>query len=188
MQDKLKLRLKTLEQGLKQTANNNVNPKVLNGFSKQPEKANHLFGILSSNSVTKKRSASQPRPSMINRTSDQESSADNSGEPNQQQNNNDQKKRHHGLWYSRNRIHDDDNGEKENAGMKENSDKLTDSGNFNNKSRDYEITKNDEDMVSGFLYDRLQKEVINMRKCFDTKENALNAKDEEIKVKYLSNQ
>nr|GMD47479.1 microtubule-associated protein 70-5-like [Ipomoea batatas] len=181
LKDKLKLRLKTLEQGLKQTANNNVNPKVLNGFSK-PEKANHLFGILSSNSVTKKRSASQPRPSMINRTSDQESSADNSGEPNQQQNNNDQKKRHHGLWYSRNRIHDDDNGEKENAGMKENSDKLTDSGNFNNKSRDYEITKNDEDMVSGFLYDRLQKEVINMRKCFDTKENALNAKDEEIKM------
>nr|GMD45645.1 microtubule-associated protein 70-5-like [Ipomoea batatas] len=119
---------------------------------------------------------------MINRTSDQESSADNSGEPNQQQNNNDQKKRHHGLWYSRNRIHDDDNGEKENAGMKENSDKLTDSGNFNNKSRDYEITKNDEDMVSGFLYDRLQKEVINMKKCFDLKDNALNAKDEEIKM------
>nr|GMD47232.1 microtubule-associated protein 70-5-like [Ipomoea batatas] len=157
LKDKLKLRLKTLEQGLKQTANNNVNPKVLNGFSKQPEKANHLFGILSSNAVTKKR------------PSDQESSADNSGEPKQhQQNNNDQKKRHHGLWYSRNRIHDDDNGEN--------------SGNFNNKSRDYEITKNDEDMVSGFLYDRLQKEVINMRKCFDTKENALNAKDEEIKM------
>lgn len=180
MQDKLKLRLKTLEEGLKQTASNNVNPKVLNGFSK-PEKANHFFGILSSNAVTKKRSTSQPRPSMINRSSEQES-AENSGEPKQ---NNDQKKRH-GLWYSRNKI--DDNGEKENAGMKENSDKLncpeiTDSGNFNTKSRDYELTIND-DMVSGFLYDRLQKEVINMRKCFDMKESALSAKDEEIKVKY----
>ncbi|XP_019183927.1 PREDICTED: microtubule-associated protein 70-5 [Ipomoea nil] len=157
LKDKLKLRLKTLEQGLKQTGNNNVNPKVLSGFSK-PEKANHLFGILSS----KKRSASQPRASMVNTTSEQESSSENSGEYN------DQKKRHHGLWYSRNKI-----DEKENAGMKENSDKLTDSGNF---------SKNDEDMVSGFLYDRLQKEVINMRKCFDMKENDLNTKDEEIKM------
>ncbi|KAJ0080782.1 hypothetical protein Patl1_09663 [Pistacia atlantica] len=39
-----------------------------------------------------------------------------------------------------------------------------------------------EDMVSGFLYDRLQKEVINLRKFCEAKESSLNAKDEEIKM------
>ncbi|KAK9267751.1 hypothetical protein L1049_010185 [Liquidambar formosana] len=39
-----------------------------------------------------------------------------------------------------------------------------------------------EDMVSGFLYDRLQREVINLRKSCEVKESSLNAKDEEINV------
>lgn len=37
-------------------------------------------------------------------------------------------------------------------------------------------------MVSGFLYDRLQKEVINLRKFCEAKDSSLNAKDEEIKM------
>ncbi|OMO76971.1 Myosin II heavy chain-like protein [Corchorus capsularis] len=41
---------------------------------------------------------------------------------------------------------------------------------------------NAEDMVSGFLYDRLQKEVINLRKCCEAKDSSLNAKNEEIKI------
>lgn len=41
-----------------------------------------------------------------------------------------------------------------------------------------------DDIVSGFLYDKLQKEVICLRKFCETKESALNTKDEEIKVKY----
>lgn len=39
-----------------------------------------------------------------------------------------------------------------------------------------------EDMVSGFLYDRLQKEVLNLRGSQKDKESLLSAKDDEIKV------
>ncbi|KAG1341922.1 Microtubule-associated protein 70-2 [Cocos nucifera] len=39
-----------------------------------------------------------------------------------------------------------------------------------------------EDMVSGFLYDRLQKEVINLRKSHEEKDKLLSAKDDEIKL------
>ncbi|GFY91639.1 microtubule-associated proteins 70-5 [Actinidia rufa] len=43
---------------------------------------------------------------------------------------------------------------------------------------------NSDDTVSGFLYDRLQKEVIAMRRFCEVKDSTLTAKDEEIKVKY----
>ncbi|RVW80381.1 Microtubule-associated protein 70-5 [Vitis vinifera] len=39
-----------------------------------------------------------------------------------------------------------------------------------------------EDMVSAFLYDRLQREVINLRKSCEVKNNTLTAKDDEIKM------
>ncbi|KAJ6756786.1 MYOSIN II HEAVY CHAIN FAMILY PROTEIN [Salix purpurea] len=39
-----------------------------------------------------------------------------------------------------------------------------------------------EDVVSGFLYDRLQKAVINLQKSCETKESSLNAKDQEIQM------
>lgn len=39
-----------------------------------------------------------------------------------------------------------------------------------------------DDLVSGFLYDRLQREVIKLRKSCETKDSSLQAKDEEIKV------
>ncbi|CAI9769676.1 unnamed protein product [Fraxinus pennsylvanica] len=38
------------------------------------------------------------------------------------------------------------------------------------------------DVVSRFFYDKLQKEVINLRKYCEFKECSLNAKDEEIKM------
>ncbi|XP_071725140.1 microtubule-associated protein 70-5-like [Rutidosis leptorrhynchoides] len=40
----------------------------------------------------------------------------------------------------------------------------------------------EEDIVSGFLYDRLQKEVISLRKLCQVKDGILNCKDEEIMV------
>jgi len=39
-----------------------------------------------------------------------------------------------------------------------------------------------DDVVSGFLYDKLQREVINLRMSCETKDSSLQSKDEEIKV------
>ena len=44
-----------------------------------------------------------------------------------------------------------------------------------------------EDVVSGFLYDQLQKEVINLRKRCQAKDDVLNAKEEENKVIFFQN-
>ncbi|KAK6124535.1 hypothetical protein DH2020_041720 [Rehmannia glutinosa] len=67
-----------------------------------------------------------------------------------------------------------------------NSDEVREMGNIkgsNKEMKGFEMADIDcEDMVSGFLYDRLQKEVINLRKSCDMKESTLNSKDEEIKV------
>jgi len=52
-----------------------------------------------------------------------------------------------------------------------------------NKTNGCSQSVND-DIVSGFLYDKLQKEVICLRKFCETKESVLSTKDEEIKVKY----
>ena len=41
------------------------------------------------------------------------------------------------------------------------------------------------DSVSSFLYDRLQKEVINLRKSLEQKDGLLKAKDDETKVRIL---
>ncbi|KAL0398892.1 UNVERIFIED_CONTAM: Microtubule-associated protein 70-5 [Sesamum radiatum] len=64
-QEKLKLRLKTLEEGLKHVNSLSINT---NGSPKN-EKSNNFFGILSTNTRMKKRSTSQPRPSTITRSS-----------------------------------------------------------------------------------------------------------------------
>ncbi|PHT29857.1 Oligopeptide transporter 3 [Capsicum baccatum] len=56
-ENRLKLRLKTLEEGLTQATSDTVIP---NG-SPKPQKTNHLFSIFSSNAGLKKRSTSQPR-------------------------------------------------------------------------------------------------------------------------------
>lgn len=90
-----------------------------------------------------------------------------------------------GLWASRNKIADI--AEKENTDMKtntNNSDTIV-SGELKSKAGDKEAATNSdgEDTVSGFLYDRLQKEVISLRKFCEAKENDLSAKDQEIKVK-----
>ncbi|KAL8228222.1 hypothetical protein R6Q57_015806 [Mikania cordata] len=172
LKEKVKLRLKTLEDGLKQSACGS--PRL--------EKSTNLFGILSSNGG-RKRSTSQPRGSSI-------SSRKPDVESDRKQINGDNKKYDcggnlvkKGLWASRSKVVD--RGEKENNEMiVENTSGLK----FDKfKDEDRIITKSitdddDDDVVSGFLYDKLQKEVISLRKFCEMKDSSLNAKDEENKV------
>nr|XP_016511567.1 PREDICTED: microtubule-associated protein 70-5-like [Nicotiana tabacum] len=193
IKDKLKLRLKTLEEGLKPTAS------VIPNGSPKTRKTDHLFSILSSNAGLKKRSTSQPRASTINKTSEQQSlekrkyyASTETRKFNKEASGDSFLKK--SLWTSRNKVVD--SAEKENAELKENfnghiySKEMTETQKIKNRAgEEIENNKNtgssesnDNDMVSGFLYDRLQKEVLCLRKFCETKESALNAKDEEIKI------
>ncbi|KAG6418962.1 hypothetical protein SASPL_121169 [Salvia splendens] len=64
LKDKLKLRLKTIEEGLKNASSFSINT---NGSHKDAKSSN-FFGILSSNNRAKKRSMSQPRGSTITKS------------------------------------------------------------------------------------------------------------------------
>ncbi|KAK9051771.1 hypothetical protein SSX86_028399 [Deinandra increscens subsp. villosa] len=170
LKEKVKLRLKTLEDGLKQSTCGS--PKL--------EKSTHLLGILSGNGG-RKRSASQPRgSSIISRKPDVESDTKQSIGSRKKYGCGENLVRK-GLWASRSKIVDRD--EKENNEMVvENAcglkfDKFKDEDRITTKS----IT-DDDDVVSGFLYDKLQKEVISLRKFCEMKDTSLNAKDEENKV------
>ncbi|KAF3951134.1 hypothetical protein CMV_023187 [Castanea mollissima] len=68
LKDKLKLRLKIIEEGLKDSSSFSVNP---NRFCKSPktEKSSNIFGFLTSNGGLRKRSTSQPRASTVSRSS-----------------------------------------------------------------------------------------------------------------------
>ncbi|MFS8004639.1 putative microtubule-associated protein [Helianthus anomalus] len=165
LKEKVKLRLKTLEDGLKQSSYGS--PRV--------EKSTHLFGILSSNGG-RKRSTSQPRGSSLgSRKPDVESET-------KQVNGANKNLVRQGLWASRSKVVDRD--EKENNEMiVENTSALK----FDKfKDEDRKTTKSfagdGDDVVSGFLYDKLQKEVISLRKFCEMKDTSLNAKDEENKV------
>ncbi|XP_009591783.1 microtubule-associated protein 70-5-like [Nicotiana tomentosiformis] len=195
IKDKLKLRLKTLEDGLKPTASVSAIP---NG-SLKTRKTDHLFSILSSNAGLKKRSTSQPRASTINKTSEQQSlekikyyASIETRKFNKEAFGDSFLKK--SLWASRNKVVN--SAEKENGELRENfnghiySKEMTETQKIKNRAgEEIENNKNsgssesnDNDMVSGFLYDRLQKEVLCLRKFCETKESALNAKDEEIKI------
>lgn len=202
IQDKLKLRLKTLEDGLKNASNITVNPNTYSG-STTLEKTNNFLGILSSNAGLKKRSTSQPRASIIRspeRSSVDKISIDFAEKVKQASS---IKKIHasesllrKGLWANRKKVVD--SSEKENKDEKQNftvdvvnsdNNEITESGNINGKSGDNHDTINmaragieNADVVSGFLYDQLQKEVLNSRKSCEAKDRNLNAKDEDIKV------
>lgn len=98
------------------------------------------------------------------------------------------------MWTSgRSRVVDI--GEKEGneiRGNKENRDAIiTASEETKDKTNDGEGLHNkepnnleNEDTVSGFLYDKIQKDVINLRKICEVKDGNLVAKDEEIKVNH----
>ncbi|KAK3218795.1 hypothetical protein Dsin_012765 [Dipteronia sinensis] len=70
LQDKLKVRLKTLEEGLKHVASFSANSNAFCGSPKAAEKSsNNILGFLTTGSGLRKRSTSQPRGSIINRSS-----------------------------------------------------------------------------------------------------------------------
>ncbi|XVF75176.1 hypothetical protein PTKIN_Ptkin13bG0166200 [Pterospermum kingtungense] len=203
LKEKFKLRLKILEDGLKHVSSFSVNPNASCG-SPKPEKSSNILGFLTSSGGLRKRSTSQPRASTINGSSllrrpsvetekakatgikqisglkKRAASGDNMLRKN--------------LWVSRSKVAD--SSEKENAEMKVNTDSnIHKDGDRrgvdemkNNGGSNEQIEKrgnedcNAEDTVSGFLYDRLQKEVISLRKCCEAKDNSLDAKDEEIKM------
>ncbi|CAN7110175.1 unnamed protein product [Brassica rapa subsp. narinosa] len=146
LKERLKLRLKTIEDGLKCPNMVSVSP-----ITTKAEKSGKILGFLiSGGGGSKKRSTSQPRGSLTGRI--------------------------HALNQPINRGEERDG--------KENS-KVTSNG-VTNVDEEEEQRKaeedGNEDMVSGFLYDRLQKEVISLRKICESKEGTINAKNEEIKM------
>jgi hypothetical protein len=202
LQDKLKLRLKIIEEGLKDVSSFSVNPNRFCG-SPKTEKSSNFFGFLTSNGGLRKRSTSQPRASTISRSSPLQQPnveteiAHVAGELKQA---NGLKKKYasgenmmrKGIWASRSKVVD--SSEKENAEIEAHTDTNISKGNDDDTPASPEIKpkrggnedpqnkENNEDVVSGFLYDRLQKEVINLRKLCEVKNSTLNAKDEEVKV------
>lgn len=167
LKDKLKLRLKTLEEGLKQAPKSS--PADLNSSTKSTK--TNLLGFLSNNAGLKKRSSSLPRPASI------KGSPSPLRQPNEQSRQNGsfvETKLRKGFWVSKGKVVNSDG--KENVNMVSEDDTKS-QGKCVNK----EGVEN-EDVVSGFLYDKLQKEVIGLRKVCETKDDNLNAKEEEIKM------
>ncbi|KAH6768778.1 microtubule-associated proteins 70-5 [Perilla frutescens var. frutescens] len=200
VKEKLKLRLKTLEEGLKNVSSLSTNT---NGSPKN-EKSTNFFGILSSNSRMKKRSTSQPRGSTITKSAMQMLDEKQTVVNAEMKHINSLKKKNpsseslsrKSVWASRNKVID--NSEKENAVMNknamvsdkiQNNDDVTEMGNTkgiigsNKEMKGLEIADVDcEDVVSGVFYDRLQKEVIHLRKSSELKDITLHSKGEEIKM------
>ncbi|RYR31339.1 hypothetical protein Ahy_B01g056143 isoform A [Arachis hypogaea] len=203
LKDKLKLRLKTLEEGLKQFSNNATNS---NAFSQSPkEEKSNILGFLTTSSGLRKRSTSQPRGSAVGSSLFQQPNNKNmiidnaaamlkQGSPARKRYSAAENVLKKGIWASRSKVVD--GGEKENEIHVDPDMKLN---KFSDENKAAEIRNaavdvdedskskiaNDfgsEDVVSGFLYDRLQKEVINLRKSCEVKDSNLQAKDEEIKM------
>ncbi|KAK7331139.1 hypothetical protein VNO77_25355 [Canavalia gladiata] len=184
LKDKLKLRLKTLEEGLKNFSSYQVSS---NSGSAKAEKSN-ILGFLTTNGGLRNRSTSQPRGSSVGSSFFQKpkikSNTDNVA------GNLKQDKKKHG---SRNKVAD--SGEKENE-MQGNTGMNSNKYNDEREAAEIKISVHvDEDsksnscndfgsndVVSGFLYDRLQKEVINLRKSCEIKDSSLHTKDDEIKM------
>lgn len=165
-----------------------------------------MLGFLTTSGGMRKRSASQPRASSVG------SSLFQQPKPNIQNNrdivasnlklesptkkySSTENMLKKGIWASRSKVAD--NGEKENEMHVNNTDIILNRCNDERETAEIKTTANmDEqeseskkpdgsgrdDMVSGFLYDKLQKEFINLRKSCEVKDNNLQAKDEEIKV------
>lgn len=170
---------------MKNFPNSPVNPNAFPG-SPKTEKSN-ILGFLTTGGGLRKRSTSQPRASSVGSSF-----------------NTDIKNRYgaaenvlkKGIWASRSKVAD--SGEKENEmqvntdmNLNRRSEERGEAADVSNGSKDggeeskfkrsSDVVGSD-DVVSGFLYDKLQKEVINLRKFCEVKDRSLIAKDEEIKV------
>ncbi|KAH9798213.1 Microtubule-associated protein 70-5 [Citrus sinensis] len=212
LKEKLKLRLKTLEEGLKHVSSFSGSPNTFCGSPKTEKSSNIILGFLTANGGLRKRSTSQPRASTISRNSllhqpNSENATVNGNFTGGLKRADSFRKKcaagenvlRKSIWPSKNKVVDSSCG-KENTQVKENKDNNIDEfkiGDTNvsvevkNKVGGYEheVSQNKgnpnpvkEDVVSGFLYDRLQKEVILLRKFCESKDSCLNAKDEEIKM------
>ncbi|MCL7028683.1 hypothetical protein MKW94_019825 [Papaver nudicaule] len=202
LKEKLRMRLKTLEEGLKHVSSisSPSNPSCGSG---EAEKSNHVLGFLN-NAGVRKRSTSQPRDSpyvnkgsqvqqaIVGAAATQSIGKLKRADSLKMKNGSVVNMRRKSLWASRTKVVD--SAEKENAELKPNSDATIDveasvPGEREIKRCNEIETQNNtsigaggEDVVSGFLYDRLQKEVVNLRKRCEDKDGTLNSKDEEIKA------
>ncbi|CAK8531273.1 unnamed protein product [Lathyrus sativus] len=185
LKDKLKLRLKTLEEGLKKFSINS------NAFSGSPtgDKSN-ILSFVTNNGGLRNRSTSQPRGSTVGSTLFQKSnikgnmdSVSGNRKPAsvaKSKYGSTENVFKNGIWASRNKF--SDSGEKENE-MQMNKGSVKTSVDVDEDLKSNSCNDlGSNDVVSGFLYDKLQKEVINLRKSCETKDSSLNTKDEEIKM------
>ncbi|KAE8708941.1 Microtubule-associated protein 70-5 [Hibiscus syriacus] len=171
LKEKFKLRLKILEDGLKHVSS----------LSPKPVKSSNILTLLTSSSGLRKRSNSQPRGSTVSGSSHQWPSIETETANARTRQGGSLKYRaapeenmvRKNLWASRCKVAD--GSEKENEETKVNAD-------ANVRKDSDNVDSGAEDTVSGYLYDRLQKEVINLRKFCEAKDSSLNAKDEEIKI------
>ncbi|KAG4946004.1 hypothetical protein AAZX31_15G112500 [Glycine max] len=199
LKDKLKMRLKTLEEGLKHFSNN---PVSSNSGSAKSEKYK-ILSFLTTNGGLRNRCTSQPRGSTNGSSLFQKSNAKSNTESVTESliPGSIMKKKYgtaenvlkKGIWASRHKVADSDEKENEmqvNAGMnlnkcndKKEAAEIKTSVDVDDDSKSNSCNDlGSNDVVSGFLYDRLQKEVINLRKSCEIKESNLYTKDEEIKM------
>ncbi|KAL9237016.1 hypothetical protein vseg_011608 [Gypsophila vaccaria] len=168
LKDKFKLRLKTVEDGLR-------NAKLRHIGS---PKSQQILGFLSNNTGPRKESLSQPRGSSSSSTSSPYHPK--LVEQHRVSVENETLRR---TWPSKN-VSEDHRG-KENSKLTSNADvidELTDDSSSSASLKDMETRDGNEDVVSGFLYDKLQKEVISLRMTCQAKDDGLSAKDDEIKI------
>ncbi|XP_074271948.1 microtubule-associated protein 70-5 isoform X2 [Silene latifolia] len=169
LKDKFKLRLKILEDGLKHDNLHHL------GTTTSPKPYQNL-GFLSKHTGPRKRSSSQPRGSSIsNRSSPLHHTLVGNcvyGES----------KTKTSLWPSK-KGRADHCGE-ENSELTASTDKNAEMSNDTNTAgfESSETKEYSDDMVSGFLYDRLQKEFISLRKICQAKDDELSLKDDEITI------
>lgn len=180
-----------MEEGLKNVTSFSANRNALSGSQKAAEKSsNNILGFLTSSGGLKKRSTSQPRGSTIVRSSPvQQVNVEHGnispiaglkGADSLRKKYASSELIRKGMWASRSKVADSSG--KENAEVKVNTDTYAENCNEASKEN---ANPESEDVVSGFLYDKLQKEVICLRKLCETKESGLSAKDQEIMVKQL---
>ncbi|XP_072990308.1 microtubule-associated protein 70-4-like isoform X2 [Typha latifolia] len=210
LKDKLKVRLKTLEEGLRnmstsakevnnsdQIAKRRSTSQPKEKVMKQPES---LLEV-----VDKKRPSSEPRapaaakvlkqPNLVSERIDGTRSMKRIGSLKVKFVSGDNLVRNN-LWASRSKLFD--------ATGKENKDRNVSSNGHSDEtlsgkveiSREVEakgygdvepqkkgpVNDESEDMVSGYLYDKMQKEVICLRKTHEEKDGILNAKNDEIQI------
>ncbi|KAK9715115.1 hypothetical protein RND81_06G144600 [Saponaria officinalis] len=159
LKDKFKLRLKTVEEGFKNAKLRHI------GTPKSPN-SHQILGFLSNhNTGPSFSSTSSPCHSKL---VEHHVSAGN--------------KTPRRFWPSKN-VSEDHCG-KENSKTTSNADMIDEMTNNSSSAgfKDMKIGEGNEDVVSGFLYDRLQKEVISLRLTCQAKDDGLSAKDDEIKT------